>query len=111
GHATTGRASRAAEDKRLSGPRGALAAGAFAFVTFLALLPHLGVILVAFSRPGSWYRTVLPREFTLENFVNAFGHQLAFGSMANSFKLSLAAAFLDIVIGVLVGYLLVRTTI
>lgn len=111
GHATSGRAARAAEDKRLSPLGGLLATGAFAAVTFLALLPHLGVILVAFSRPGSWYRTVLPKEFTMDNFVNAFGHQLAFGSMANSFKLSLAAAFIDIVLGVFIGYLLVRTKI
>lgn len=111
GHATSGRASRAAEDKRLSPLGGLLTTCAFAAVTFVALLPHLGVILVAFSRPGSWYRTVLPEEFTLENFVNAFGHQLAFGSMANSFKLSLAAAFIDIVLGVFIGYLLVRTKI
>ncbi|MGP1309100.1 MAG: ABC transporter permease [Phycisphaerales bacterium] len=111
GHATTGRAARAAEDKRLNPAGAALATLVFAAVTALALLPHLGVILVAFSEPGSWYRSVLPAEFTLENFSKAFGHPLAFGSMANSFKLSLAAAFLDIAIGIVVAYLIVRTKV
>ncbi len=111
GHATSGRAARAAEDKRLSPVMAGLTTLAFAFVTVLALMPHIGVILVAFSEPGSWYRSVLPREFTVEHFANAFGHPLAFGSMANSFKLSLAAALLDIGIGIGVAYLIVRTKV
>ena len=111
GHATPGRAARAGEDKRLSPFGATITTLVFAIVTVLALLPHLGVLLVAFSEPGSWYRSVLPREFTLENFANAFGHPLAFGSMTNSFKLSLTAALLDIGIGIAVAYLIVRTKV
>jgi iron(III) transport system permease protein len=45
----------------------------FVLVILLALLPHLGVILTSFSAPGSWYRTVLPAQFTGANYTEALG--------------------------------------
>ena len=57
---------------------------AFVAVIFAALLPHVGVVLTSFSAPGSWYRSVLPHAFTLENYADALGHPLTVLSIRNS---------------------------
>ena len=67
-------------------PRGRawLCTAFFTAVTGCAVLPHLGVILVAFSR--DWYGTVLPHRWTLDNFHLALGHDLTVPAIANSLK-------------------------
>lgn len=110
-HAMYAKASRASAEKSL-GPVGTLIATAmFAFVTGLALLPHLGVILMAFSVDGSWYRTVLPGEYTMDHIRQALGHPLAFGSIVMSLKLASAAVLLNLALGLVIGYVVVRTKV
>ena len=46
---------------------------AFSAVIFLALLPHLGVVLVSFS--SDWYHSILPEHWTLDNYRTALGSQ------------------------------------
>ncbi|MEC9373171.1 MAG: iron ABC transporter permease, partial [Planctomycetota bacterium] len=111
GHAASLRATRAGDVKKLSPVQGALASGAFALVTFLAVLPHIGVALMAFSEPGSWYATVLPSEWTVANIESALGHPLAFNSITNSLQLAIAAMLLDIAFGLAIGYVIVRTKV
>jgi iron(III) transport system permease protein len=97
----------------MGGPRTLPAASAWlctalcAGVTSLALLPHLGVVLTAFSR--DWYGTVLPRSWTLENFHLALGHELTVPAIANSLKYSSISALVDLVLGVAIAYVIVRT--
>ena len=79
----------------------------FASVTLLAILPHLGVILVAFSR--DWYDSVLPASFTLANFEAALGHNLTLPSIQNSLKYAGLATIVDIVLGIAIAYVVVRT--
>ncbi len=86
---------------------GAACAAAFAFVIFLALLPHVGVALVAFSR--DWYGTVLPTGWTLENFRAALGHPLTVPSIGNSLKYAALSTVFDAVLGVGIAYVVVRT--
>ncbi|MBV9657847.1 MAG: iron ABC transporter permease [Verrucomicrobia bacterium] len=86
---------------------GAGCAAAFAFVIFLALLPHLGVVLVAFS--SDWYDTVLPRGWTLENFRVALGHPLTVPSIGNSLKYAALSTVFDAALGVGIAYVVVRT--
>ena len=93
----------------LTGVKGALAACAFASIIAIAILPHLSVILVSLSSNGTWYQTILPREFTLENYSNALGHPLAVGSIRNSLFYASMAVLLDLVLGLMIGYLIVRT--
>jgi iron(III) transport system permease protein len=81
----------------------------FTGVTLLAVLPHLGVILVAFSR--EWYGTVVPHAYTLENFQLALGHNLTVGSIANSLKFASISTVVDLVLGVAIAYVVVRTKI
>lgn len=79
----------------------------FAGVTFVAVLPHLGVILVAFSK--DWYGTILPTGWTLEWFQTALGHDLALPSIQNSLKYASLATLLDVVLGIAIAYVVVRT--
>ncbi len=79
----------------------------FAGVTFLAILPHLGVILVAFSQ--DWYGTILPTNFTLANFEAALGHNLTLPSIQNSIKYAGLATLVDVVLGIAIAYVVVRT--
>jgi len=82
---------------------------AFTTVTLLAVLPHLGVVLVAFS--SDWYQTIIPSGWTLSHFENALGHNLTLPSIQNSLKYAGLATLLDIVLGVAIAYVVVRTRI
>lgn len=114
---TLGRSSHAMMAKATSqgGPRplppakGWLCTLAFTFVTFLAVLPHIGVILVAFSR--DWYGTILPTGWTLEHFHTALGHDLTLPSIRNSLKYASLATLVDIVLGIAIAYVVVRSKI
>jgi len=86
-----------------------LCTAAFAGVTFIAILPHLGVVLVAFS--DDWYATVLPRSFTLENFQIALGHDLTVSAIANSLKFASISTIVDLVLGIAIAYVVVRSKI
>lgn len=81
----------------------------FASVTFLAILPHLGVILVAFS--SDWNASILPRDYTLENFQIALGHDLTVPAIRNSLKFASISTVIDIVLGIAIAYVVVRSKI
>ncbi len=97
------------------GPRAAggwAAAGcvaAFGAVIFLALLPHVGVVLVSFS--GDWYNSVLPEHWTLDNFRTALSHSLTVPSIGNSLKYAAVSTLFDALLGVGIAYVIVRTTL
>jgi iron(III) transport system permease protein len=86
---------------------GLLISGVFGLVTFLAVLPHLGVVLIAFS--GDWYRTVFPSDWTIVHFEAALGHNLTLPSIQNSLKYACLATILDLVLGVSIAFVVVRT--
>jgi iron(III) transport system permease protein len=114
---TFGRASHAMMAKATSqgGPRaisplaGWLCTAAFAFITFVAVLPHLGVVVFAFSK--DWYGSVLPEQWTLDHFKVALGHDLTLPSIQNSLKYASLATLVDIVLGIAIAYVVVRTRI
>lgn len=81
----------------------------FAGVVFVALLPYFGVVLMAFS--GEWYSSMLPQEWTLQNFDLALGHKLTVSSIQNSLLYASLAAALNIVIGICIAFVVVRTRI
>jgi iron(III) transport system permease protein len=92
-------------------PRGRawLCTAAFAAVTFIAVLPHLGVVLVAFS--DDWYATVLPQNFNLDNFKLALGHDLTVPAIANSLKYASISTVIDVILGIALAYVIVRSKI
>ncbi|MGA9580022.1 MAG: iron ABC transporter permease, partial [Terrimicrobiaceae bacterium] len=79
----------------------------FCAIIVLAILPHAGVILVAFSR--DWYGTILPSGWTLDHFKEALGHSLTLPSIQNSLKYASLATLVDVVLGIAIAYVVVRT--
>ena len=79
----------------------------FCAIIALAILPHAGVILVAFSR--DWYGTILPSGWTLDHFKEALGHSLTLPSIQNSLKYASLATLVDVVLGIAIAYVVVRT--
>lgn len=108
GYAMYSKASIRSEERPL-GWLGTLAAWLlFGLVIVPAMLPHVGVIAASFSAPGQWYHSVLPTEWTTSHYVDALGHGLAMGSIANSLKYAVISMGLTLVIGTIIGYLVVR---
>jgi len=108
-YAMMARATSIPSARRLPRGRAWLCTALFAGTTLVAVLPHLGVILVAFSR--HWHGTVFPRGLTLDNFRLALGHDLTVPAIANSLKYSSVATVVDLVLGVAIAYVVVRTRV
>jgi len=81
----------------------------FGGITFVAVLPHLGVVLVAFSQ--DWYGTVVPQSYTLDNFHLALGHDLTVSAIANSLRFASISTIVDLVLGVAIAYVVVRSKV
>jgi iron(III) transport system permease protein len=84
-----------------------LCTAAFGAVTTFAVLPHVGVLLTAFAT--DWYAQMLPTGFTLENFELALGHPLTVSAISNSLKFAAASTLIDIVLGIAIAYVVVRS--
>jgi iron(III) transport system permease protein len=95
--------------RRLSGWRGVLVAAPFLVVIAIALMPHLGVLLTSLAEPGSWYRSVLPQQFTLGNYVEALGHEMTVSSIRNSLMFSSMAVAMNLVFGIAIAFVVVRS--
>jgi iron(III) transport system permease protein len=102
-----GRASMAATTRQLSWAPGLLAAAAFVALIASAIMPHAGVLLLSLSK--DWYQSVLPASLTLQHYASALGHPLALGSIANSLKYAACATVIDVLLGVSIAYIIVRT--
>jgi iron(III) transport system permease protein len=83
----------------------------FLLVVLIALLPHFGVILTSFAQPGSWYRTVLPAAFTFQNYEEALGHGITVSSIRNSLSYSMLAVLFNIVFGIAIAFVVVRSNL
>ncbi len=108
-HAMIAKANTAGGPRQAGPVTAAVCVIVFAGVTFFAVLPHIGVILVAFSE--DWYGSVLPSGFTLGHFEAALGHPLTVPSIGNSLKYAGLATFLDVVLGILIAYVVVRSNL
>ncbi|MCX6937631.1 MAG: iron ABC transporter permease [Verrucomicrobia bacterium] len=84
-----------------------LCTAAFASATAVAVLPHLGVVLTAFAT--DWYASILPSSFTLKNFELALGHPLTVPAIRNSIIFAAASTVIDLVLGVAIAYVVVRS--
>jgi len=82
----------------------------YLFLTLLvivALSPHIGIFLAAFTR--EWSRTVLPASYTLKNFEVVFSSGLNY--IKNSFLYCIAVFIANVSLGAAIGYILVRKKI
>jgi iron(III) transport system permease protein len=106
-YAMMAKATHSGGARALPGWRGWACTAAFVGVTTIAVLPHMGVVLVAFAK--DWYRTVLPEAFTLENFSIALGHDLTVPAIANSLKFASVSTIIDVFLGIAIAYVVVRS--
>ena len=109
GHAMMAKATSAGGARALPGPKAWLCTAIFCGVTAVAILPHLGVVLIAFSK--DWYANVLPRGFTLDNFRAALGNEFTVPAIANSLKFASVSTVIDVFLGIAIAYVVVRTRI
>ena len=112
GRATGGESSKAtvAADARRLGPLGTLAAWcAFGSVIFLAVLPHIGVVLLALA--DKWVNTVLPSSYTLEHMKFVITSSETTRSIMNSLRYAGVSTAIDIVLGSAIAWLIVRSRV
>ncbi len=96
-----------AEEPRRLGLFGTLASWVlFGGILLLALAPHLGVVLMAVSK--RWVNTVLPTEYTLRHLAFVVTHPATYNSIINSLKYAGVSTVIDIVLGFLIAWLVVR---
>jgi iron(III) transport system permease protein len=105
----TGRAAISTKQRKAKPLIGILCSGFFACIISLAIFPHIGVILMSFA--SDWYHSILPQSFTLNHYSDALGHELTVPSIANSLKYASISTLLDIVLGIAIAYVIVRTRI
>jgi len=110
-YSMTTRAARAAQERPMRRATGLLALAAFALVSLCAMMPHVGVILSSLAGNGSWYESVLPTRWTLDHYGHALTYPDASGAITNSLLLATLAMIAAMGVGLLVGYLLVRTRV
>ncbi len=109
GYAMLPKASGAAGARRLKGVAAWTCSAGFAVVIAVALVPHTGVVLVSFAQ--DWYQSVFPHPWTLAHYEAALGHELTVPAILNSVKYAGLATAVDLVLGVAIAWLVVRTTL
>jgi iron(III) transport system permease protein len=105
-YAMMGRASTQAETQVLGGIKGWLCTAAVAGLIFLSLLPHLGVVIQSFA--AKWFMTVLPGEWSPQFYGEIFNLKIATVSVRNSLVYATGSAVLDVFLGMVIAWLLVR---
>ena len=93
--------------RRLSRAEAWLAYSAIVLVLLVVLSPHLGLLLLSFAR--IWSFSVLPDDYTLANYATVFADST--GMITNTLLYCGLAATIDVVIGVAIAYLILRTRI
>jgi iron(III) transport system permease protein len=76
-------------------------------VLFL-LLPHFTLILVSFSRDGTWTTEILPPAYTIENYRRLFSSTQFLDPILNSLEMAALATAGNLLFALLAGYLIVR---
>jgi len=100
---------RTAASEKAAGPLGTALIIAFILgVVLVATLPHAAVVLTSLKK--EWFMTVLPSSYTAEHFVDALGHKLAISGIRNSIAYSSLSTVVDLLLGIVIAYLLVRHT-
>ncbi len=108
-HAMMAKATVAARARPLGWLRGLLVLAPFVVVSGLAILPHIGVVLVSLAE--RWQRTILPTDWTLGYFAEAVRSRESGTAIVNSFKYASLSTILDLVLGTLVAFSVVRSRV
>lgn len=109
GDAETSKASIAEETRRLGFVGTSLAWVLFASLIFLAVLPHIGVVLTACA--DRWDVTILPRTYTTRHLTHVLRSQATYRSIFNSLRYAGVSTGIDLVLGCLIAWLVVRARV
>lgn len=93
--------------RQLSPVESALAYLWIGLILLITLSPHLGVLLLSFAKV--WSFSPLPDAYTLEHYQTVF--QDASGMIQNTLIYCGLAAGLDVLLGVTIAYLILRTNL
>jgi iron(III) transport system permease protein len=108
-YATIARGHTAGAEIHASRGQTALIWAAGTALMLVALTPHLTVIVSSLA--DRWFFTVLPESWTTGHFGDVFGHGLTASSIRNSLFYASLSAFVDLILGVLIAWLLTRKKI
>ncbi len=106
-YAVVSRGGALAPRRRLTPWQSVLAYGWIALVLLLVLSPHLGILLLSFSKV--WSFTVFPEQFTLAHYATVFEDSTRM--IWNTFLYCGLAALFDVAIGTAIAYIVLRTTL
>ncbi|MBA3027905.1 MAG: iron ABC transporter permease [Desulfobacteraceae bacterium] len=81
----------------------------FGGVIFLSLLPHIGVLFLGLS--DFWVNTILPERYTFKHLSFVIQNPDTLGSILNSLKYAGFSTALDVILGTLAAWLIVRAKI
>jgi iron(III) transport system permease protein len=109
--AATSKASVAFVPRPLRGGKALLATMAFAGVFFLAVLPHLSVIVTSLTTTQGWYKSILPGHWTLGHYRAALVDDLALPSVWNSICYAGGATVLAVIVGLCAAIVIVRSDV
>lgn len=80
-------------------------------VSFLALLPHLSIIMISVTPDSSQLEPtvdVLPKSYTLSHYSTVFTHSDTWSSIKNSLFYSIFSTIIALTAGLVISYLLTR---
>ncbi|MEN9991332.1 MAG: hypothetical protein RLZZ224_1034 [Verrucomicrobiota bacterium] len=95
--------------RALRGVKSLLVSAFFLVIFLFASLPHAGVILLSVS--NDWYQTMVPEVLTIRHYDEALRHSLVVPSIQNSLFYASVATLLDIVLGLAIAWVVVRSKI
>ena len=104
-YATTQKGGGGLSRRDLSRREKVLAYGVVLFILALVLSPHIGLMLLAFGT--IWSFSPLPDGFTLQHFERVFTESTQF--ITNTLLYAGSAALLDVILGVAIAYIVIRT--
>ncbi len=81
----------------------------FGIVIFFSVLPHVGVVLMGIS--DHWINTILPTSYTTRHLVYVLEGADTMGSIVNSLQYAGVATVVDILLGSLAAWVVVRSRI
>lgn len=94
---------------KLSGLNSLGCAMVFSAVFFVASIPHLGVLMLAFSE--NWYDSIAPLHWTIAHFEEALGDPLVVPSIENSLFYAGIATIVAVIVGLAIAWVVVRSDI
>ncbi len=86
----------------------AMIAGAGIALVLILLLPHLTLVLISFTKDGTWTTEILPPRYTAENYLRLFSDSQFLEPVLNSIRMAALATSGNFIFAMLAAYLIVR---